>query len=69
LPFHVAEQHSKERLSDSAEYPAKGYDFPMSPVLCEQHPARGYKLRAARYSGPSERLPFFVFGQVKMNIN
>jgi hypothetical protein len=63
MPFHAAEQHNKERISDSAEYPIKGYklrDFPMSPVLCEQHPSRGYKLRAARYCGPGERLPFLV---------
>ena len=26
----------KERISDSAEYPAMGYDFSMSPFLCEQ---------------------------------
>jgi hypothetical protein len=60
MPFHAAEQHNKERTSDSAEYPARGYklrDFPMSPVLCEQR-------WAARCSGPSERLPFwFVLGK------
>ena len=31
-PSHAAEQHSKERISESAERS----DFPMSPVLCEQ---------------------------------
>jgi hypothetical protein len=39
MPFHAAEQHNKERISNSAEYPARGYklrDFPMSPVFCEQ---------------------------------
>ena len=28
LPFHEAEQHSKERRSESAEYPARGYKHP-----------------------------------------
>jgi hypothetical protein len=33
--------------------PFAGYDFPMSPVLCEQR-------RVARFSGPSDWLPFLV---------
>jgi len=47
LPFHAAEQRSKKLKSDSAERS----DFPMSPVLCEQH-------RVAE--GQVNRLPFLL---------
>jgi len=61
LPFHAAEQFSREWISDSAEYPARGATFRCRPFFAEQHPARGYKLRSARYSRPSDRLPFSWF--------
>jgi len=60
-PFHAAEQHSKGRISDSAERS----DFPMSPVLCEQ-------LKVARFSGPSDWLSFLVHfwtSKNELNIN
>jgi len=31
MPFHAAEQRNKLRKNDSAEYPAKRYDFPKRP--------------------------------------
>ena len=39
VPLKTGHKLRKEWISDSAEYPARGYklrDFPMSPVLCEQ---------------------------------
>ena len=41
----AAQQKTEKRLGG---VPRKGCDFPMSPVLCEQHPSRGYKLRVVR---------------------
>ena len=73
MPFHTAEQRNKERKSDSAEYPARGYKHPVKEGVRLSDVARslraaplktGHKLRAARYCGPSERLPFwFVLGK------
>ncbi len=43
MPFHAAEQRSKVRNNDSAEYPAGGINTPEgvrlseASALCEQH--------------------------------
>ena len=60
LPFHAAEQRSKERISESAERS----DFPMSPVLCEQH-------RASAFGGQVNGCTFFgsfLYASKEMNI-
>jgi hypothetical protein len=63
-PFYTVEQKNKKRTSDSAEYPARGYDFPLSPVLYNQH--RESPTKSDQVNG----CPFvFIFGQAKMNIN
>jgi len=38
MPFHAAVQHSKDRISDSADL--LRCDIPMSPVLCKQEGSR-----------------------------
>jgi hypothetical protein len=52
LPFHDAEQRSKERTSDSAEYPAlRGTTFRRRPLLASS-------AGQSDTVGPSDRLHF-----------
>jgi len=64
LPFHAAEQHSKERISDSAEYPVRGTTFRCRPFFASS------TLKGINAGNPpladssetaSERLPFRRF--------
>ena len=53
-PFHAAEQHSKVQNNDSAEYPARGCDFPKRLHFVSS-------AGESANSGPSERLHFLWF--------
>jgi len=66
LPFHAAEQHSKERISDSAEYPREGVR--LSDVARSLQAAQGSPVMRDQVIGCTFFWFVFFMQVKKMNI-